>query len=259
MISTRVGNGLTRIALPAAFLSLGDAVIGGVILHHPRPDLIGTIAFMILVPTVCAQLACVPWMLVEGWLERRRQIKHPTASVPMFYGTVGLSHQVYGDTLPADPDCSNTFGWRCWIWSVRERQLYSPIQRTLWEGTELRAPLWSDNGAVRGHAGIHAHLVPRDWAHHNCPEHPFTLRDERIWWMNADGGAIEGILIDGVVERFDRYVLGAQGWRAEWVIVRKLRAPNQELGLQLEQIFPDVEIVYPTGGVPIGGYLSIGA
>lgn len=50
--------------------------------------------------------------------------------------------------------------------------------------------------------------------------------------------------ISGIVERFGRYVLGTEGWRAEWVIIRKLLAPNTEIGLALERAYPDVEVIY---------------
>jgi hypothetical protein len=48
----------------------------------------------------------------------------------------------------------------------------------------------------------------------------------------------------GVVERFGKYVLGTEGWRAEIVVIRKLRAPSTEIGLKLEQAYPEVEVCY---------------
>ena len=41
-----------------------------------------------------------------------------------------------------------------------------------------------------------------------------------------------------------RFVLGTEGWRAEWVQIRKLAAPTDEIGLALERAFPDVEVIY---------------
>ncbi len=52
------------------------------------------------------------------------------------------------------------------------------------------------------------------------------------------------VTVLGVVERFGKYVLGTEGWRAEWVIIRKLKAATTEIGLLLEQAYPDVEIYY---------------
>lgn len=51
--------------------------------------------------------------------------------------------------------------------------------------------------------------------------------------------------IHGIVERFGKYVMGTDGWRAEWVIIRKLYAPDTETGLALEAAYPDVEVIYP--------------
>jgi hypothetical protein len=48
----------------------------------------------------------------------------------------------------------------------------------------------------------------------------------------------------GVVERFGTYVLGTQRWRAEIAVIRKLRAPNTEIGLKLEHAYPEVEVYY---------------
>lgn len=50
--------------------------------------------------------------------------------------------------------------------------------------------------------------------------------------------------ISGIVERFGKYVLGTDGWRAEHVIIRKLLAPTTEIGLELERVYPDVEVIY---------------
>lgn len=51
-------------------------------------------------------------------------------------------------------------------------------------------------------------------------------------------------IVTGVVERFGRYVLGTEGWRAEWVIVRKLRAPTPEIAEALGRVYPEVEIIH---------------
>ena len=73
--------------------------------------------------------------------------------------------------------------------------------------------------------------MPRDWLQALWGDHdgPVTLRPH---------------CLSGVVERFGRYVLGTTGWRAEWVVIRKLRAPTTEIGLALETAYPEVEILY---------------
>jgi hypothetical protein len=48
--------------------------------------------------------------------------------------------------------------------------------------------------------------------------------------------------VHGVVERFGRYVLGAAGWRAEWVAIRELQAPDVETALALLRRYPDVRV-----------------
>lgn len=243
MISTRIGNLAAAVGGVAATFALGDVAIGAVLLHHTHADLIGSIAFWTLVPAVIVNFACIPWMLVEHYLQRRKAQHLLGGLIGRQTMALATGLQFYGMQFPADPDVSDVFGWRCWVWSIDERCLYSPIQRTPWDGPELRAAYWSTDTAVRGHAGVHAHLVPKDWANLNCPEHPWVY-GETIGWCRSDGSPLRGVMIDGIVERFDRFVLGESGWRAEWAIIRKLRAPNTEIGLALEQAFPDVEIVY---------------
>jgi hypothetical protein len=51
-------------------------------------------------------------------------------------------------------------------------------------------------------------------------------------------------IVTGIVERYGRYVLGTEGWRAEWVIVRKLCAPTPEIAEALGRVYPDVEIIH---------------
>ena len=54
--------------------------------------------------------------------------------------------------------------------------------------------------------------------------------------------------VHGIVERFGRYVLGTEGWRAEWVVIRKLMAPNTKTALALMRKYPDVVVhVQKTG------------
>jgi hypothetical protein len=103
--------------------------------------------------------------------------------------------------------------------------LVSPIQRTPWQEASLHAERWSDSAAVRGEAGIHARLVPADWT-------------------GADPSATEigHCDVHGIVERFGRYVLGTEGWRAEWVIIRELMAPDTKTALALMQRYPEVKV-----------------
>jgi hypothetical protein len=129
-----------------------------------------------------------------------------------------------------DPGAPDTLGWRIWYWDAERQRLRSPDQRTLWHSAELRVERWDESSVLRGQAGIHARRLPRDW-----------LQAE---WGDHDGPTMRANCLSGVVERFGRYVLGTIGWRAEWVVIRKLRAPTTEIGLALETNYPEVEIVY---------------
>jgi len=134
-----------------------------------------------------------------------------------------------------------TLGWRCWEWDIETHQLFSPSQGTLWPTPELHCDHWDEIEVVQGAAGIHASLVPPNWKQNLHPIHP---NHQAYIKHREDGSLSPCIVITGIVERFGRYVLGTDGWRAEWVIIRKLRAPTAEIGLALEATFPDVEIVY---------------
>ena len=133
-------------------------------------------------------------------------------------------------TAQPDPDAPDTLGWRIWHWDAERQLLRSPDQRTLWHSAELRVERWDEASVLRGRAGIHARRMPRNW-----------LQAE---WGDHDGPVMRPHCLSGVVERFGRYVLGTVGWRAEWVVIRKLRAPTTEIGLALETAYPEVEIVY---------------
>lgn len=156
--------------------------------------------------------------------------------------TVQLSGVTYVfPALGGDPKYSNLFGWRCWKWDIERRQLLSPSQGTLWPTPELRCASWYDDEVVGGRAGIHASLVPSDWTKHPHPVYP---RNDAHVEPRQDGTLAPYIIVTGIVERFGKFVLGTEGWRAEWVIIRKLRAPTTEIGLAMEETFPDVEIIY---------------
>jgi hypothetical protein len=121
-----------------------------------------------------------------------------------------------------------TLGFRVWLWNGKH--LTSPYMRTVWIEPELRCVEWKESKVVRGEAGIHAERYAPSWTW----QKPY---------YETQGPKSE-IIVRGVVERFGKYVLGTEGWRAEWVVIRKLLAPTQEIGLALERAYPDVEIIY---------------
>jgi hypothetical protein len=134
-----------------------------------------------------------------------------------------------------DPHAPDTLGWRVWYWDPKKKRLVSPHQGTVWETPELRVKKWDKGEAVRGVAGIHAARLPRDWRRAQLEHH-----GELSYYSNL----ARVLAIVGVVERFGKYVLGTEGWRAEIVVIRKLRAPNTKIGLELEKAYPDVEVYY---------------
>jgi hypothetical protein len=125
--------------------------------------------------------------------------------------------------LAPSPDVPDTLGWRGWRWDGST--LVSPQQRTPWHEPSLHAERWSDSAAVRAQAGIHARLVPTDW----------RRADPRL----TEIGHCD---VHGIVERFGHYVLGTEGWRAEWVVIRELMAPDAETALALMQVYPEVRV-----------------
>jgi len=133
-----------------------------------------------------------------------------------------------------DPHAPDTLGWRIWHWDANLKRLKSPSLGTVWYTPELRVPDWSTSDAVRGKAGIHAARMPYDWRR-------ASLAGTEL---NGYVAPYAKETIVGVVERFGKYVLGTEGWRAEWVMIRSLKAPSTEIGLALEQAYPDVEIYY---------------
>jgi|HubBroStandDraft_6_1064221.scaffolds.fasta_scaffold09760_3 hypothetical protein len=142
-----------------------------------------------------------------------------------------------------DRKVPNTMGWRCWLWDPNTGELMSPMWTTVWHTGELRCDQWDESPVPEFHAGIHARLVPTKWETREASRHvvvrpPMTFANNYLQQEPT-------VVIDGIVERYGKYALGTRGWRAEWVIIRKLRAPDNEIGLQLEKAFPDVEIVYP--------------
>jgi hypothetical protein len=111
---------------------------------------------------------------------------------------------------------------------------------------------WSFSAAVRGKAGIHAARMPYDWRRASLKDtelEAFAITGTtQLAWIAINSTFNSGDLpethIIGIVERFGKYVLGTEGWRAEWVIIKALKAPTTEVGLLLEQAYPDVEVYY---------------
>ena len=52
------------------------------------------------------------------------------------------------------------------------------------------------------------------------------------------------------IERFGRYVLGTEGWRAQWVVIRELMAPDSKTALALMGRYPEVKVHVRAGGNP---------
>lgn len=130
-----------------------------------------------------------------------------------------------------DPDAPDTLGWRIWLWR-RDKSgnhvLMSPVRRTPWPGPELRAECWSLSAAVEGEAGVHALRMPRDW--------------RRAVWQQSRYCEGLGAVIIGVVERWGHAVVGSRGWRAEWVRILELQAPDAETALAIMQRYPEVRV-----------------
>jgi hypothetical protein len=64
-------------------------------------------------------------------------------------------------------------------------------------------------------------------------------------WLRVDPKTVPqfgGCGVHGIVERFGRYVLGTEGWRAEWVVIRELLAPDENTALALMRTYPEVRI-----------------
>jgi hypothetical protein len=132
----------------------------------------------------------------------------------------------------------DTLGWRGWAWDTRNSCLKSPAQGTLWDcGPELRVPNWDESSAVRGRAGIHACRLPRgDWRMTHTPSD----------FMGSD--------VIGLVERFGKFVLGSEGWRAEWVIIRELLVCDEVTATHVRAAYPEI----PVGVAPKGHWLRKG-
>jgi hypothetical protein len=118
-----------------------------------------------------------------------------------------------------------TLGWRTWNWNARERCLMSPSQGTLWPTPDHMVPKWDTQEVVRGKAGIHACRLPRgDWKLATPPSDMLNGR------------------IVGLVERFGKFVLGTEGWRAEMAVIKELVVPDEATYRLIKHTYPEVII-----------------
>ncbi len=149
-----------------------------------------------------------------------------------------------------DPRALDTLGWRVWGWDPNIKLLVSPSQKTVWHTAELRVSSWNTNDVVRGVSGIHAARMPYNWRLASLDGTELaafnTIKFDQkfVRHVGTISIPIKSAVITGIVERFGRYVLGTEGWRAEWVVIRKLKAPSTEIGLALELAYPEVEVYY---------------
>jgi hypothetical protein len=60
----------------------------------------------------------------------------------------------------------------------------SPQQPAVWRTPELRVEKWDSSEVVRGNAGIHACLMPRDWRRANIAHHPELFHYTRERYTN---------------------------------------------------------------------------
>lgn len=119
----------------------------------------------------------------------------------------------------------DTLGWRTFSWHRTKHCLMSPVQKTLWTEPEMRVENWAEDTAVRGKAGIHACRLPRgDWRKAQCPHDMPRLP------------------IVALVERFGKFVLGSEGWRAEWVFIKEIMAPDEATARALKRVYPELPI-----------------
>lgn len=119
----------------------------------------------------------------------------------------------------------DTLGWRTFDWHPTKHCLMSPVQKTLWETPELRVENWSEVSAVRGHAGIHACRLPRgDWRKAQCPHD------------------MPNLPIVCLVERFGKFVLGKEGWRAEWVLIKEIMVPDEATARAARRVYPEIPV-----------------
>ena len=144
------------------------------------------------------------------------------------------------DVLP-DPDADDTLGWKILAWDGR--YLRSPSVNVIWPEDAVleahRPPLPYVGGV---YAGIHARRLPRGgWLIADPAKEP----ELKFYWFPT--GIYYGqCRVVALVERFGRAVVGTEGWRAERVVIRAIRAPSTEIGLAIEAAYPTVQVHYPS-------------
>jgi hypothetical protein len=207
---------------PRPELRVGDIYVG--------PDGIGSDRYILRLsgePTYGVPACRWPYFptrleIVTAAREKRKQLKEAREQ-QLRWREEQTRRQAKIQACAPAPDAPDTLGWRGWRFDGEV--LISPMQGTRWNDTTLRVDQWSDSDVVRGVAGIHARRLPRDW----------RQADPAV----TDIGRCD---VHGIVERFGRYVLGTEGWRAEWVVIRELMAPNTEIALALMRKYPDVRV-----------------
>lgn len=187
----------------------------------------------------------------------------------------GNTISYYTTNLYEDPETDKTvpttLGWRGWIWDEISQRLLSPVFGIPWDAAECRADMYDPVEDIRNKKGIHAYLVPKNWKMHNCETMHFVLENYRIAGLVKESFSsgsrfksyistpqnkghhgpprlveeIKALPVHGIVERFGQFQVGEIGWRSEWAVIRELLAPNREVGLKLERMFPEVKVHFP--------------
>jgi hypothetical protein len=158
----------------------------------------------------------------EKWLVKHGYVPAKMRANGQIVPLVAPNGNVKGYRMPPG---DNTLGWRAWEWDDRAHALRSPAQGNLWTEPELRCDKWEQDDAVRGRGGIHALWpVPKGW------------QDKDSKWFAPDPTTVVGI-----VERFGHYVLGEDGWRAEWVVIKELAAEASIIEA-VRKAYPDITV-----------------
>lgn len=165
------------------------------------------------------------------WVYRKKNGEHLVFNGPTMPTPAEIAHRILQERA-AQPSRSipNTMGYRYWLWDGHKQFLHSPQIATAWHTSSLAVDEWDESNVVRGTAGIHAERMPRDW-------------------KRAAASQIEPGRIYGTVERFGKYVLGEEGWRAEHVLIHELMAPDREVGQAIKNRYPEVTVHVADGSI----------
>ena len=176
-------------------------------------------------------------------IAHRDEIPEPSPShgrpVPNLRRDKQPAHKVYAEM---DQDAPRNLGWRLFVW--KNRTLCSPLRYTPWpEDGILRAENWSgdDEALLRGHAGIHARRMPRDWRRAEW------RADNELFYAGYAAAAAPnfyGIPTVGIAECWGRVLDGTEGWRAEYARILAVRAPTAEIGLAIERVYPSIRVYF---------------